>query len=76
MATYKEIKGVTVQTLSEDPVLNVGAWSSGGSLNSARSNLGSSGSGPQSATLAFGGSPYPRSLTALTEFKNERTRFT
>ena len=30
MATYKEIKGVTVQTLDEDPVQNVGSWSSGG----------------------------------------------
>ena len=30
MATYKEIKGVTVQTRDEDPVLNVGTWASGG----------------------------------------------
>ena len=36
MATYKEIKGVTVQTLDSDPVVNVGSWSSGGSLNTAR----------------------------------------
>ena len=27
MATYKEIKGVTVQTRDEDPVVNVGSWS-------------------------------------------------
>jgi hypothetical protein len=37
MATYKEIKGVTVQTLDSDPVLNVGAWSSQSSLNTTRS---------------------------------------
>ena len=33
MATYKEIKGVTVQTRDEDPVVNVGSWASGGDLN-------------------------------------------
>ena len=36
MATYKEVKGVTIQTLSEDPVLAGaagGSWSSGGDLN-------------------------------------------
>ena len=36
MATYKEIKGVTVQTRDEDPVGNAGSWSSGGDLNTAR----------------------------------------
>jgi hypothetical protein len=30
MATYKEIKGVTVQTRDEDPTVNAGVWSSGG----------------------------------------------
>ena len=40
MATYKEIKGVTVQTLDSDPVLNVGSWASGGNLNSARTDVG------------------------------------
>ena len=43
MATYKEIKGVTVQTKDEDPVVNAGSWSSGGSLNTARYRGGSSG---------------------------------
>ena len=36
MATYKEIKGVTVQTRDSDPVVNAGSWSSGGSMNTAR----------------------------------------
>ena len=56
MATYKEIKGVTIQTLSEDPTLNVGAWASGGALNTARGGTGASGSG-NTAALVFGGSP-------------------
>ena len=33
MATYKEIKGVTVQALDDDPVVNAGSWSTGGDLN-------------------------------------------
>ena len=39
MATYKEIKGVTIQTLDSDPVVGgvAGAsWSAGGNLNTAR----------------------------------------
>ncbi len=36
MATYKEIKGVTVQALDADPVEFVGSWASGGNLNTAR----------------------------------------
>ena len=40
MATYKEIKGVTVQTLDEDPVVREAVWSSGGALNTARQTKG------------------------------------
>ena len=54
MATYKEIKGVTVQTLDSDPVVNVGSWSSGGDVNTARESLG--GAGAQTAASIFGGS--------------------
>ena len=36
MATYKEIKGVTVQALDEDPVENAGSWSSGADTNTNR----------------------------------------
>ena len=53
MATYKEIKGVTVQTLSEDPVENVGSWAAGGDLNTARSE--NTGVGILTATLSIGG---------------------
>jgi len=53
MATYKEIKGVTVETRDSDPVSNVGTWASGGSLNTSRSDFG--GAGIQTSALAFGG---------------------
>ena len=55
MATYKEIKGVTVQTRDADPTLNVGSWSSGGSLNTTRIQMG--GTGIQTASIVAGGGP-------------------
>jgi hypothetical protein len=63
MATLKEIKGTAIQFLDEDPVVYVGSWSSGGALNTARSNL--AGAGTQTASIMFGGSspapsPYPQ----------------
>jgi len=63
MATYKEIKGVTVQTVDSDPVEFVGSWASGGSLNTARE--AAAGAGTQTAAIMFGGSspapgPYPQ----------------
>jgi len=63
MATYKEIKGVTVQTKDEDPVQNVGSWASGTNINTARAFTG--GAGTQSANLVFGGKydPTPRAIT-------------
>ena len=52
MATYKEIKGVTVQTLDSDPVVKAAVWSSGGNLNTARNTKGSSaGTQTQSSVL-------------------------
>ena len=53
MAKYREIKGVTIQTLDSDPVVNVGSWSAGGSTNVSR-DLGA-GAGTQTAALSFGG---------------------
>ena len=38
MATYKEIKGITLQTLSEDPVEDKGTFSSG-DLNSGKRSI-------------------------------------
>jgi len=55
MATYKEIKGVTVQTRDEDPSVFIGAWASGGSLNQVRNGVAGANSGTPSAGLAFGG---------------------
>ena len=54
MATYKEIKGVTLQTKDSDPVLNVGSWASGGDLNQAKKQLGGAGLTP-TASIVFGG---------------------
>ena len=71
MATYKEIKGVTIQTLDSDPVVNVGTWSSGGALTTGRRGL--AGAGTQTAGLGFGGygpdSPPP-GITGKTEEYN------
>ena len=58
MATYKEIKGVTVQTRDEDPVVNAGSWSSGGSLNTHRVAFAGS-LGSQTAQIAASGSQPP-----------------
>ena len=63
MATYKEIKGVTIQTLDDDPVeggVPGATWSSGGALNTARSGLTSNAVGTQTAGMASGGSVSPR----------------
>ena len=67
MATYKEIKGVTVQTRDEDPVEYVGSWSSAANVNQARASVGSAGT--QSANLMFGG-PAPGGHGAKTELWN------
>ena len=70
MATYKEIKGVTVQTLDSDPELNVGSWSSGGSLNNIR--YGAFGFGIQTAAIVATGSspPFSPSLAPVVEQYN------
>ena len=62
MATYKGIKGFTVQSLATDPVTITGAsgsWASGGSLNTARASMGSANDGTPTASLAFGGNELP-----------------
>ena len=58
MATYKEIKGVTIQTLDSDPVVGGvagGSWSSGGNMNEGR--VAGAGSGTQTASIFAGGTP-------------------
>ena len=54
MATYKEIKGVTVQTRDEDPSLFEGSWSSGGNMNTAKGQAMGAGLS-NSAAIVFGG---------------------
>ena len=72
MATYKEVKGVTVQTRDEDPVIGGmpgGTWASSGTTNSAHySGAGISGPAGNTSVLIAGlnASPYP----AATEFWN------
>jgi len=65
MATYKEIKGVTVQTLEEDPVLPGGSWGSGGSLPQNQRQF--AGFGTQTAAIVAGGNtPTPKSGNSYT----------
>ena len=70
MSTYKQIKGVTVQTRDTDPELNVGSWSSGDTMNTPRSQSGSSGT--QTSGLVFAGDEYPASprLSDKNEYYN------
>ena len=60
MATYKEIKGVTIQTLDSDPVLAGaagGSWSAGGDLNNGI--VGNCGFGTYTAGVSAGGATPP-----------------
>ena len=75
MSEYKGIKGFQVQTRTEDPVPYAqaladnpyaGSWSSGGDLNTARSNQ--SGFGTQTSTISAGG--YTTTDVAVVESYN------
>ena len=66
MATYKEIKGVTIQTRDEDPSLFVGSWASGGALNVPRVQTYVAGS--QTAGLIFGGEGPPGARNQTEEY--------
>ena len=57
MATYKEIKGITIQTRDEDPTVNAGTWASAPNLNAACREGG--GSGTSTSAINVGGYPYP-----------------
>ena len=60
MATYKEIKGVTVQTPDSDPVQNAGSWASGPAINTARFQVPGAGA-TQNASYIVGGAIPPAS---------------
>ena len=78
MANYQSIKGFNIQSKSSDPVPFAqeiannpysGAWSSGGSMNTARQRMG--GDGTQSALIVAGGTtPSPTDQKALAETYN------
>ena len=59
MATYRDTKGYTIETVTADPVPGLRAWSSGGNVNEAR--YGSAGGG--TPTAAFIASGYASSVT-------------
>ena len=61
MTTLKNLKGTAIQFLDEDPVLYVGSWSSGGTMNTGRHAGG--GSGVQTAAIVFGGQDPKRAQT-------------
>ena len=54
MTTYKSIRGLTVQSVTTDPEVYAGSWSSGGTMNSARSAKQSGGTGNDNAIVAGG----------------------
>ena len=63
MTTLKNLKGTKIQFINADPVEYVGAWSSGGTMNTTTRYI-SAGAGTNTAGIAFGGqSP----VTANTE---------
>ena len=66
MATYKEIKGVTVQALDADPVEFVGSWAAGADLNTARSE--NTGVGILTAALSIGGNTSPGATAVVEQY--------
>ena len=70
MATYKEVKGVTIQTLDSDPVVGGipgGTWASGGTMNTARSQGATCLVGTQTAAIFIAGENPGPSNVALVE---------
>jgi len=64
MATYRAIRGFTIQSLDSDPIISVaasGTWAAGGSMPTATNNMASFGT--QTAAMSAGGY-YPTGLTA------------
>jgi len=69
MTTLKNLKGTAIQFLDADPVVYAGSWSSGGSLNQARKQLGGAGLTP-TASIVFGGVQGSPPSLATTESYN------
>ena len=62
---YKKLKGQNIQVLDTDPVPYVGAWSSGGNMNTARWNI--AGAGTQTSALGINGQS-PDAVTNVEEY--------
>ena len=62
MATYRDTKGYTIETVTADPVPGLVAWSSGGNVNEARYGAGSGGT----RTAAFIASGYAPTVPGVT----------
>ena len=77
MTKYIELKGGTIQATDTDPEVYLGAWSSGGNINTGRND--SSGAGTSSAGLMIGGNSPDNSIvesydgTSWTEVGNTST---
>ena len=67
---YKKLKGQMIQVTDTDPVVYAGTWATGGAMNTARSAVGSSTSGSQTASLVFGGQASDPALSDNTEQYN------
>ena len=63
MTTYKSIRGLTLQSVTTDPEVYAGSWSSGNNLNTARSRMGGSTQATQTAGIIFGGGDPPYGQT-------------
>ena len=72
MATYKEIKGVTIQTKDSDPVVGGipgGTWASGGNMNTARSQGANGLVGSQTAAIFIAGeNPGPTNVALVESY--------
>jgi hypothetical protein len=72
MAKLKQIKGTRIQFRDTDPVVYVGAWSSGTDINTSRRLIGASGVS-NSSGLVFGGRTPAPAKTGATEEYNGTT---
>ena len=69
MANYSDIKGFTVQTVSSDPAASIaasGSWASGGTMNTARSDL--AGLGIETSAMAVAGYYSPGTAPAVENY--------
>ena len=66
MANLRDIKGFTIQSVTTDPVTNVGTWSTGSALPQAMINQGSFGG--RDTTTTGGGSTATDDVGAACQY--------